>query len=242
MLPTNTPKPAGQAGSTEGWGGQIGEISSIVEGNDRTIGEKATVSRLQAGGLECHATARRQAHSRAPPPARRGRRAGAEERRRSGPRGRGLHHRLDPEVLRVLTLRKVVDYWRRRGRLARGDYTIEVIEGRTRRCHAGATGGEICHRRAGGRLNSPLRRTQVGPWATSSRGGRGGFHIELCELEEFDGTWNSDQVRTDAFGRETAGRRELSVTEIPDLPRGRRGSRTLGPGGVTDREGGGTRF
>ena len=39
---------------------------------------------------------------------------------------------LDPEVLRVLTLRKVVDYLRlRRGAaLARGDYAIEVTEGR----------------------------------------------------------------------------------------------------------------
>jgi hypothetical protein len=40
---------------------------------------------------------------------------------------------LDPEVLRVLTQRKVVEYLRlRRGAaLARGDYEIEVVEGRT---------------------------------------------------------------------------------------------------------------
>lgn len=40
---------------------------------------------------------------------------------------------LDPEVLRVLTLRKVVDYLRRRRgpALARGDYVIEVQEGRS---------------------------------------------------------------------------------------------------------------
>jgi hypothetical protein len=39
---------------------------------------------------------------------------------------------LDPDVLRVLTQRKVVDYLRRRrgAALARGDYAIEVIEGR----------------------------------------------------------------------------------------------------------------
>ena len=40
---------------------------------------------------------------------------------------------LDPEVLRVLTQRKVVDYLRRRRgpALARGDYSIEVVEGHT---------------------------------------------------------------------------------------------------------------
>ena len=40
--------------------------------------------------------------------------------------------RLDPDVLRVLTQRKAVDYLcRRRGpALARGDYSIEVVEGR----------------------------------------------------------------------------------------------------------------
>lgn len=40
---------------------------------------------------------------------------------------------LDPEVLRVLTQRKVVEYLRRRrgAALARGDYTLEVVEGRT---------------------------------------------------------------------------------------------------------------
>ena len=40
---------------------------------------------------------------------------------------------LEPEVLRVLTQRKVVDYLRRRrsAALARGDYTIEVVEGRS---------------------------------------------------------------------------------------------------------------
>jgi hypothetical protein len=40
---------------------------------------------------------------------------------------------LDPDVLRVLTQRKVVDYFRsRRGPgLARGDYEIEVVEGRS---------------------------------------------------------------------------------------------------------------
>ncbi len=40
---------------------------------------------------------------------------------------------LDPEVLRILTQRRVVDYLRRRrgAALARGDYSIEVSEGRT---------------------------------------------------------------------------------------------------------------
>jgi hypothetical protein len=40
---------------------------------------------------------------------------------------------LEPDVLRVLTQRKVVDYLRaRRGpALARGDYSIEVVEGRS---------------------------------------------------------------------------------------------------------------
>ncbi len=56
------------------------------------------------------------------------------ERRRArlGPGTSVYLHDLDPDVLRLLTQRKVVDYLRqRRGRaLARGDYSIEVVEGR----------------------------------------------------------------------------------------------------------------
>ncbi len=130
---------------------------------------------------------------------------------------------LDPEVLRVLTLRKVVDYLRRRRAtaLARGDYTIEVIEGRT-------TEIVTPERPDGLRIDLPPLTTLWGRLELnlyvaprSDRGrrvavvGRGGISIidDLCELEEFDGPpWNSDQVSGQiAFDglAQTAGRRAI---------------------------------
>lgn len=112
---------------------------------------------------------------------------------------------LDPDVLRVLTRRKVVDYLRRRRgpALARGEYSIEVQEGRT---------SELVtpEQPDGVKLNIPPRQTlwgriefalYVGPARDRRRRvavvGRGGVTIidDLCELDEFAGEpWSTDQV------------------------------------------------
>ncbi len=130
---------------------------------------------------------------------------------------------LDPDVLRVLTQRKVVDYLRRRRgpALARGDYSIEVIEGKA---------SEIVtpERPEGIRLDLPALSTlwgrldwnlYVAPRSDRIRHvevvGRGGTTIidDICELEEFDRSpWDSDQVSGqitfDALVQ-TAGRRAI---------------------------------
>jgi hypothetical protein len=130
---------------------------------------------------------------------------------------------LDPDVLRVLTQRKVVDYLRRRRgpALRRGDYVIEVIEGKT---------SEIVtpERPDGIRLDLPALNTlwgrldwnlYVAPRCDRTRRvevvGRGGTTIidDICELEEFDRSpWDNDQVSGqigfDALVQ-TAGRRAI---------------------------------
>ena len=130
---------------------------------------------------------------------------------------------LDPDVLRVLTLRKVVDYLRRRRghALARGDYQIEVIEGR----HAELVTPEEPD---GVRLDIPARSTLWGRMefrlyvaARPDRRrrvavvGAGGTTIvdDVAEIEEFDhAPWSSDHVSgLIAFEalQQTAGRRAV---------------------------------
>ncbi len=130
---------------------------------------------------------------------------------------------LDPDVLRVLTLRKVVDYLRRRRghALARGDYQIEVIEGR----HSELVTPEEPD---GVRLDIPARATLWGRMEfrlyVAARPdkrrrvavvGAGGTTVldDLAEIEEFDrAPWSSDQVSgLIAFEalRQTAGRRAV---------------------------------
>jgi hypothetical protein len=130
---------------------------------------------------------------------------------------------LDPDVLRVLTARKVTDYLRRRraAALARGDYGIEVIEGKT---------AEVVtpERPDGVRLELPPFSTlwgrlefglYVAPRSDRLRRvavvGRGGTTIidDICELEEFDRPpWDTDQVSGqiafDALAQ-AAGRRAI---------------------------------
>jgi anti-sigma regulatory factor (Ser/Thr protein kinase) len=130
---------------------------------------------------------------------------------------------LDPDVLRVLTQRKVVDYLRsRRGPgLARGDYEIEVIEG---------SSSEIVlpERPDGVRLTIPARNTLWGRvefaiYVAPSDGkrrrvavvGRAGTSVvdDLTELDEFDcAPWNSDQVSGQVIFeslQQSAGRRAI---------------------------------
>lgn len=130
---------------------------------------------------------------------------------------------LDPEVLRVLTVRKVVDYVRRRrsAALARGDYTIEVIEGKTSEVVTPdpPDGLRVDLHPVGtlwGRIEYGVH---VAPSADRTRRvavvGRGGTTIidDICELEEFDvPPWNSDQVSGQIVFEalsQTAGRRAI---------------------------------
>jgi hypothetical protein len=112
---------------------------------------------------------------------------------------------LDPDVLRLLTERNVVDYLRTRrsAALARGDYVIEVVEGRS---------GELVtpEKPEGVRLEIPAQPTlwgriefnvYVAPPDGKRRRvavvGRAGTTIidDLGELDEFaQGPWTSDQV------------------------------------------------
>lgn len=130
---------------------------------------------------------------------------------------------LDPEVLRVLTHRKVVDYLRRRRgpALARGDYVIEVQEGRTVETVSperpdGIRLALAAQSTLWGRIEFAL---YVAPPDGKSRRvsvvGRAGTVIidDLAELDEFDeGPWSSDQVAgeiTFEALQQSAGRRAI---------------------------------
>lgn len=130
---------------------------------------------------------------------------------------------LDPDVLRVLTQRRVVDYLRsRRGAaLADGDYEIEVVEGRSAEL-------VLPEKPEGVKLSIPARHTLWGRiefvlYVSPADGhrrrvsvvGRAGTSIldDLAELEEFsDPPWNSDQVSGRIVFQslqQTAGRRAI---------------------------------
>jgi hypothetical protein len=130
---------------------------------------------------------------------------------------------LDPDALRVLTQRKVVDYLRtRRGpALARGDYEIEVIEGRSSEL-------VLPEKPDGVRLAIPPRNTlwgridfalYVAPVDGRRRRvavvGRAGTSVldDITELDEFSGhPWDSDQVDGQVVFealQQTAGRRAI---------------------------------
>jgi hypothetical protein len=130
---------------------------------------------------------------------------------------------LDPDVLRVLTTRKVVDYLRlRRGAaLARGDYLIEVVEGRTAEV-------VLPEKPDGIRLAIPAKPTLWGriefslyvapPDGRRRRVavvGRAGTTIidDISELDEFAaGPWASDQVSGQVVFeslQQSAGRRAV---------------------------------
>ncbi len=130
---------------------------------------------------------------------------------------------LDPDVARVLTRRRVIDYLRRRrgAALARGDNTIEVQEGRTPELVTPEEPDGI-------RLEIPARHTlwgriefavYVAPASDKRRRvavvGRGGTAIidDIAELDEFSGDpWSTDQLSGmicfDAL-QQTAGRRAI---------------------------------
>jgi len=130
---------------------------------------------------------------------------------------------LDPDVLRVLTQRKVVDYLRaRRGpALASGDYEMEVIEGRSSEL-------VLPEKPDGVRLAIPSRHTLWGRiefalYVAPADGrrrrvavvGRAGTTVmdDLCELDEFAcHPWDSNQVSGQVVFealQQTAGRRAV---------------------------------
>ena len=204
-------------------------FESVKVGDDRTLGEKAIgllafqqlggrcdiVSRAE-GSTETHVLRLQRGQATA--------QLDRERRRARQVPGTTVYlSELDPEVLRVLTQRKVVDYLRgRRGpALARGDYVIEVQEGRS---------AEIVtpDKPDGIKLEIPARNTlwgridfslYVAPPDGKRRRvavvGRAGTTIidDLAELEEFEaGPFASDQVSGQvAFAalQQSAGRRAI---------------------------------
>jgi hypothetical protein len=204
-------------------------FESSKAGDDRTLGEKAIgILAFQQLGARCDVVTRTEECEdtwclrlkRGEPTASLG-----TERRRARPLpGTTVYIAdLDPEVLRVLTARKVADYLRlRRGpALAAGDYEIEVIEG-------GTSELVVPDKPDGIRLQISPRNTLWGRidcslWVAPPDGrrrrvavvGRAGTTIldDLAQIEEFDGSpWTSDQVAGQiAFPalQQTAGRRAV---------------------------------
>ena len=189
-----------------------GLFESAKAGDDRTLGEKAIgILAFQQLGGRCDIVTRPAGDDRTYTlRLQRGHRDAQldlNERRRARqvPGTTVFLSELDPDVLRVLTPRKVVDYLRnRRGAaLARGDYTIEVVEGR----HSELVTPE---RPDGVKLEIPPRHTLWGridfalyvapPDGRRRRVavvGRAGTTIidDVCELDEFGASpWSSDQV------------------------------------------------
>lgn len=184
---------------------------STKAGDTRTLGEKAIgILAFQQLGGRCDVISRADGSAETwALRLERGRATATLERERRRPRvhpGTTVYLTdLEPDVLRVLTQRKVVDYLRsRRGRaLAAGDYIIEVVEGRS---------AEVVtpEKPDGVHLDLPGRSTLWGRiefhlWVAPSDGrrrrvavvGRAGTTIvdDLAEIEEFAGPpWSSDQV------------------------------------------------
>jgi len=205
-------------------------FESAKAGDDRTLGEKAIgILAFQQLGERCDIVSRPEGGDRTLClRLERGRAIASlelhERRRARTQAGTTVYlSGLDPEVLRVLTQRKLVDYLRRRrgAALLRGDYTIEVIEGR----HAELVTPE---QPDGVRLAIPAQPTLWGRiefhlYVAARNGrrrrvavvGRAGTTIidDLAELEEFDGPpWSSDQVSGQVIFeplQQSAGRRAI---------------------------------
>ncbi|MGH9040530.1 MAG: ATP-binding protein, partial [Acidimicrobiia bacterium] len=207
-----------------------GLFESTKAGDDRTLGEKAIgILAFQQLGDRCDIVTRPEgAEATLCLRLERGRATATleprERRRARSQAGTTVYlSGVGPEVLRVLTQRKVVDYLRRRrgAALARGDYTIEVIEGR----HAELVTPE---QPDGVRLAIPAQPTLWGRIEfhlyVAARDGRrrrvavvgpAGTTIidDLAELEEFDGhPWSSNQVSGQVVFeslQQSAGRRAI---------------------------------
>lgn len=204
-------------------------FESEKSGDDRTVGEKAIgILAFQQLGGRCDIVSRATDSSETwVLRLERGRATAKLDRERRRARqtaGTTIYlHDLEPDVLRVLTRRKVVDYLRvRRGpALARGDYAIEIVEGRTSEMVSP-------ERPDGLKLEIPTRSTlwgriefsiYVAPPDGKRRRvavvGRGGATIidDIAQIEEFDDRpWTSDQVSGQIVFealQPTAGRRAI---------------------------------
>jgi anti-sigma regulatory factor (Ser/Thr protein kinase) len=205
-------------------------FSSAKAGDDRTLGEKAIgMLAFQQLGARCEIVTRTSedaaTHSlrleRGSPRAML--EANERRRRRTVPGTTVYLLDLEPEVLRMMTQRKVVDYLRRRRgpALAAGAYSIVVEEGRaaelvTPEEPEGMRLDLPTHPTLWGRIEfnlyvtpSPDRRRRVVVV------GRAGTTIidDLCELDELDhAPWSSDQVSGQVSFEalaQTAGRRAI---------------------------------
>ena len=204
-------------------------FESSKVGDNRTLGEKAIgVLAFQQLGMRCDLISR--AHGSPETWALRLERGKAtavleRERRRAreAPGTTVYLSDLDPDVLRVLTQRKVVDYLRaRRGpALARGDYEVEVVEGRSSEL-------VLPEKPEGVRLVIPPRNTLWGRvefalYVAPANGrkrrvavvGRAATSVvdDLSEIDEFAGhPWDSDQVSGQVVFealQQSAGRRAI---------------------------------
>ncbi|MEO7556334.1 MAG: hypothetical protein ABIV94_06980, partial [Acidimicrobiales bacterium] len=204
-------------------------FESSKAGDDRTLGEKAIgILAFQQLGARCDVLSRAEGSDETwVLRLERGKATASLERERRKARPEPgttvFLTDLEPDVLRVLTQRKVVDYLRsRRGpALASGAYTIEVIEGRT---------SELVtpERPDGIKLQIPARPTlwgrvefalYVAPPDERTRRvaivGRAGTTItdDLAELDEFAGPpWTTNQVSGQivfASLQQSAGRRAV---------------------------------
>jgi anti-sigma regulatory factor (Ser/Thr protein kinase) len=176
-------------------------FESTKVGDDRTLGEKAIgLLAFQQLGGHCDVVSRAEGNGESwALRLERGKATALLERERRRARefpGTTVYlSDLDPDVLRVLTHRKVVDYLRtRRGpALARGDYEIEVVEGRVAEL-------VLPERPDGVRLSIPARHTLWGRieftlYAAPPDGrsrqvaivGRAGTSVldDITDLEEF---------------------------------------------------------
>jgi len=205
-------------------------FESSKAGDERTLGEKAIgILAFQQLGGRCDIVSRAEGEDRTCVlRLERGKATAAlelNERRRARqlPGTTVYLSDLDPDVLRMLTQRKVVDYLRRRrsAALAAGDYTIEVQEGRgvelvTPEQPDGIRLDLPAHPTLWGRIEFSLyvappdgRRRRVAVV------GRAGTTIidDLAELDELaGGVWESDQVAGQVvFGslHQSAGRRAI---------------------------------
>ena len=186
-------------------------FESIKAGDDRTLGEKAIgLLAFQQLGGRCEVVSRAEGSEETWVLRLDRGRADAQlvrdkRRARQVPGTTVYISAIDPEVLRVLTRRKVVDYLRRRRAeaLARGDYVLEVVEGHSSEL---VTPEEPEGLRLSlapsptlwGRIEYAL---YVAPDADRRRRvavvGRAGTTIidDLAEMEEFDREpWTSGQV------------------------------------------------
>ncbi len=205
-------------------------FESSKAGDERTVGEKAIgILAFQQLGVRCDMVSRTatvaETHRLT---LRRGEAAAelaVERRRPRAEAGTTVYiSDLEPEVVRVLTRRKLVEYLRlRRGAaLARGDYEIEVIEG----AHSELV---VPQRPDGVRLQIPARMTLwgridfalwVAPRVEGQRRrvavvGRGGTTVidDIAEIEDFSGPpWSVDQLAgsiTFAPLQQSTGRRAI---------------------------------